>query len=658
MRAMRFSFAKLSAFHRGFGVSAALFLATTALAGLSIQSVYREAQVRKRLIADTHRSIANLVTVRLDTAMSDADRTAVAEIQMIEPHAEALLKKFGELEGTRPWLEPLVLVSRMHTNTDQLPTGPVHFDELLATAERSEHQAHSPGQAAVFYAKAASLATTTYARTAAFNGQARSELKAGEPVRAAGTYKKLIAGAETLDHKQARLSLIAREQLVVCYQLLGDRGNLRAAVLDLYRFLIGHRFILDDDTYAFYRGAAEKPLSELQREFDDIQRKVVASLRTRERLLDSIAMPLRANAAVRMTQIGNSGTHMAHVWTVSSVRALLARSLADPGPWSGIAVALLEEAANSETAAIAPPVPDDAVSGIRPLAWAPSWRVAAFPQSGTVDALASRELIRFAAFLLLVFGTVVAAMVLAARSVARELSLSRIRSDFVASVSHELKTPLSLIRMFAESLREGWVGEDKRAGYYEVITRESERLTGLINNVLDFSRIESGTRKYQRARADLREVLAGLLDRYQYHLKAARIELVEELPTEPVYASVDREAMEQVLVNLLSNAVKYMGNAGQGPRRVRVSLATSGEHAVMEVKDTGIGIAEHDRLHIFDRFWRANDDRVRAVAGSGLGLTLVKHIVEAHDGTIAIESLPGRGSTFAVTLPLSAGERV
>ena len=189
-----------------------------------------------------------------------------------------------------------------------------------------------------------------------------------------------------------------------------------------------------------------------------------------------------------------------------------------------------------------------AVLATLPLARAPHWRVAAFPQSGSVDALASREVTRFAALLVLVFGAVVIAMVLAARAVARELALSRTRSDFVASVSHELKTPLSLIRMFAESLREGWVSEDKRADYYEVITRESERLTGLINNVLDFSRIESGTRKYQRATADLRKILADLLDRYQYHLKAANIDLIVALPPEPVYASVDSEAIEQALI--------------------------------------------------------------------------------------------------------------
>ena len=179
--------------------------------------------------------------------------------------------------------------------------------------------------------------------------------------------------------------------------------------------------------------------------------------------------------------------------------------------------------------------------------------------------------------------------------------------------------------------------------------------TGLIDNVLDFSRIESGTRKYQRATTELGGIVRGLLDRYRYHLKAANIELIEELPSEPIEAFVDADAIEQVLVNLLSNAVKYMGDAGERPRTVNVSFSRNGTYAVIRIADTGVGMSEEDRVHIFERFWRADNAHVRAVAGSGLGLTLVKHIVEAHDGSITVDSVLGKGSTFAVTLPLSVG---
>jgi signal transduction histidine kinase len=606
--------------------------------------VYREAQMRKRLISDTHRSIADLISVRLDAAMQDEDRAVADEIQTVKLQAQTLLNKFQELEGSRPWLQPLVLVSSRPDSKPQAASRD-GFENLFAAAEGAEFR-EKPRDAAALYAKGVSAAGTGIQRAKALNGEARSELKAGDPLRAAEAYKKLIDETETLDSEQARLSVIARDQLVVCYRLLQDAANFRSAILDLYQFLVAHRFILDDDTYAFYRRELDGTLTQIQQELDPIQADLLPRLRAREQLSNSIAALLRAPNALVTTAIGSTGAQVAHVWTISNVRALLEHLLADPGPWSDVGVAIVEEGT----------VPSGAVPATLPLTRTSNWRVSTFPKSGSVETLASREVIRFAALLVLIVGTVVTVMVLAARSVARELALSRTRADFVASVSHELKTPLALIRMFAESLREGWVNEDKRADYYEVITRESERLTGLINNVLDFSRMESGTRTYQRATADLCEILRGLLDRYVYHLKAANIDLIREVPERPVYAFVDSEAIEQVLVNLLSNAVKYMGAAERQPRYVRASLTTTGNQAVIQIADSGIGISNEARVHMFERFWRADDERVRAVAGSGLGLTLVKHIVEAHDGTIDVESKLDRGTCFAVKLPAAGGQ--
>ena len=193
-----------------------------------------------------------------------------------------------------------------------------------------------------------------------------------------------------------------------------------------------------------------------------------------------------------------------------------------------------------------------------------------------------------------------------------------------------------------------------KSHYYEVITRESERLTGLINNVLDFSRLESGTRQYAFDTVDLRQLVQDLLDRYEFHLRAATIDLVRQLPDSPVFARADRDALEQVLVNLLSNAVKYMGDPAKTLRQVTVSIGRDAQQIVLRVSDTGIGMSEEQRPHIFERFYRSDDEQVRAVAGSGLGLTLVKAHIDAHAGTIVVDSTPGRGSTFAISLPLAS----
>ncbi len=428
--------------------------------------------------------------------------------------------------------------------------------------------------------------------------------------------------------------------------------------------------MLDRDLADFYARRITATLG--QTRLDASQQALWQHLRDREAQVLSLddaipeavregqSLPGTAIPAVALVPVGRSSAasgkstvSVAYSLESGSLQTLLDRTLRDRGPWSELAIGLVDSAGRTVSSSSHEPVPADATAATTVVASGRNLRVVAFPLSGSLDAQVARDVNRYAVWLVLVFGTVVAALALAARSVSRELRFSRLRADFVASVSHELKTPLSLIRMFAESLREGWVAEPQKQEYYEVITRESERLTGLINNVLDFSRIESGTRQYQFAVVDLRRLVVDLLERYAFHLRAANVELATEMPAESAWARVDRDAIEQVIVNLLSNAVKYMGDPAGQPRRVRVSLDRSADHLVLRVSDTGMGMSEEHRPHIFERFYRADDERVRGVAGSGLGLTLVKAHVEAHAGTIAVDSAPGQGSTFAISLPLA-----
>ncbi|MDA2925114.1 HAMP domain-containing histidine kinase, partial [Acidobacteria bacterium AH-259-L09] len=149
---------------------------------------------------------------------------------------------------------------------------------------------------------------------------------------------------------------------------------------------------------------------------------------------------------------------------------------------------------------------------------------------------------------------------------------------------------------------------------------------------------------------DLSELIKEILNRYRFHFEKVDIELVEDLPKEPVYSNVDCEAIEQVLINLFSNAMKYIGD---GERRVEVSLSVNAARGKIQVADTGIGMSEEQQRHIFNKFYRASENSARSVAGSGIGLTLVRHIVEAHQGEILVESSPKQGSIFTVLLPLS-----
>jgi signal transduction histidine kinase len=235
------------------------------------------------------------------------------------------------------------------------------------------------------------------------------------------------------------------------------------------------------------------------------------------------------------------------------------------------------------------------------------------------------------------------------RDVRRDLKLAEMRSQFVSSVSHELKTPLTAIRMFAETLRLRPSGDPAvREEYLDTIVKESERLSRLLNNVLDFSKIEQGKKVYRPAPASLVEIIQETARALEYPLKqqgfALGIACEEGLPE----VRVDRDGLEQALMNLLTNAMKYSGDS----REIGLQLKRQGTWAVIQVLDHGVGIGEAEQSRIFDKFYRVASPENDRLPGTGLGLSLVSHFAKAHQGRVEVESSPGRGSVFSLYLPL------
>ena len=280
----------------------------------------------------------------------------------------------------------------------------------------------------------------------------------------------------------------------------------------------------------------------------------------------------------------------------------------------------------------------------------PGWQVALYQPLGAAPHQAvRRQIMLFSGAFGILLVVIVAGSVTTYRLVRRESEVARLKEDFVANVSHDLKTPLSVIRMFGETLEMGRVTDPAtREEYYRVITRESERLSRLIDNVLDFSRIESGRRTYERVSSPVEPLVRESLEPFAYPLTKGGFRVDVDVAGDLPDVAVDPAAVGQALGNLIDNAIKYSGER----RTLRVRAARIGDDLALSVEDEGIGIPPAEHARIFEKFYRVGRSETQGRRGSGVGLALVRHVAEAHGGRVTVESRPGHGSRFTILLPV------
>jgi signal transduction histidine kinase len=254
----------------------------------------------------------------------------------------------------------------------------------------------------------------------------------------------------------------------------------------------------------------------------------------------------------------------------------------------------------------------------------------------------------YAVTLFLVLGAALLAAYLLLRDLHREAQAAEMRSHFVASVSHELKTPLTAIQAGAETLLLDRADPLATREYLQTILSESARLSRLVDNVLDFSRIEQGRRIYRMQSTCLAEVARSAAKAMEYPLSQLGFTLTISADETTPTLNADGDALKQALLNLIGNAMKYSGES----RQIEIRLGRRNDEVFCDIVDHGIGIAREDQLRIFERFHRVRSSQTESIAGTGLGLALALHVVEAHHGRIEVSSAVGRGSTFSVRLPL------
>lgn len=281
----------------------------------------------------------------------------------------------------------------------------------------------------------------------------------------------------------------------------------------------------------------------------------------------------------------------------------------------------------------------------------PGYKVGAtLGEDATMDNIYRGNIILYYILFATIIGLIFFGIVFIFRDISREGALSRMKTDFIANVSHEIKTPIATIRTLAENLKEGWIHKpEKQNSYFRMISSEAERLSYLAENILDFSRIEARKKIYRKEMVDPDTHLRKVIERFQLIHEGKNILLTTNISRDLPKIKISPEGIEQAILNLLDNAAKY-----SGPKKIIdfTAMQTNGQ-LVISVRDKGLGIPRSERKKIFEKFYRVDFKKNQKVPGSGIGLSLVKEIAEMHNGHIDVKSEPGKGSTFSLIIPVN-----
>jgi signal transduction histidine kinase/tetratricopeptide (TPR) repeat protein len=521
----------------------------------------------------------------------------------------------------------------------------------LAEAERVELRDKDYSRAIALYQPLLARATG-HDRAWLLHRLARTYRKAGRPDEARRTFEALAS--RTTDHVGVLpADLVARYELSADDATGGHQDRLTASSLALYRDLVSGQWLLDKSRYLYYaetaRGwaaAGHPPSGELAR--------LVAMDEAKRVLAEAFATG--AGTFVIMERKPEDGGRSPHIALVVATRWLQAHrwpdlfaAVAGDGVDVGMVASSGDVLYGAPPAGTAgPPAGGAFVASRLVQEGGLSWRVEVRPQhpaAWSAD-LARRQTV-YVTMLAAVLALMSCGTYFTLRVVRREIEIARMKSDFVSTVSHEFRSPLTAIRQLGEMLMRGRVPSDaRRQEYYERITHESDRLARVVENLLDFSRMEEGRKTYRFEPVDTSAWLAAVATHFEAQVSQNGHHLVSDIPSRLPEVLADREAISSALDNLLDNAVKY----SPAPATVRLDAVAGDDGVTIRVRDCGIGIAERDRPHVFDRFYRGTDEAARQVKGTGLGLSLVQHIVRAHGGRVTFESKTGEGTAFSVFL--------
>ena len=483
---------------------------------------------------------------------------------------------------------------------------------------------------------------------------ARTNRKAGLTDAALELFQKLERSTARIGELPA--GLLANYEICLIREERRSAAALAAEALELYRGLVAGRWRLEKSRYLFYSEATRNWLEATPARPPEYER-LRATEQHKLALTGAVEQVVQAPRRSVPTE---AGWHLAF-WKSNPFTALvLSDHFLSAHFWPRIFAAASTE--DLEVTLVAParhPVAGSAAPDRPQLVATRSlgeldlpWMLEARPRHPELlfADLARRQNL-YLTMLLLVMALLGFGGYLTVRTVRKEMEIARLKSEFVSTVSHEFRSPVTGIRQLAEILMRGQPSEERRRQYYEMIGHESDRLARLVENVLDFAQMEEGRKEYRFEPLETDAWLRALVEEFQTESAQQGVSLAATIPERLPTVLADREALTCAVHNLLDNAVKYSPEC----KTAWLEAEAKGTWLAIRVRDRGLGIAEEDQKHIFEKFYRGSGEAARHVKGAGLGLSLVKHIVTAHGGSVECQSRPGEGSTFTIHLPVLAG---
>jgi signal transduction histidine kinase len=629
-----------------------------------------------------------------DPAFIGKDYAAIRERAEKQFASDPLIGQALLLYRNEEPLFPLLLVS-----PDQKPADSPKADALLAArirrAEALEFADKNYRAAAALYRELHNLALGRDLKAGMLTDQARCLQKAGEYDEAVRVYSQVTSEySNCLTSSRLPLGILARLQTVECYERSGDFRGAAKHGLDLYRELLKKPSALSEDQFKTYitlvgeaidtllageKGAQvseeyRKEYADLKKLQSDRMKEWAAAGLLRQEVIPELARSLAQSGAYSPNtyhfskNIGGRDLLLLAAWIPdrngSEIAGMFGVQLDSDYLLEGVLPEALGNVPLNDGAEVVladlggrPLSEKRSASTALPLVTEyfednfPPWKIELFqaPAKG-LERLDLRRNFYFWTILTLIVVLAFGAFLIV-RTIGHEMEVLKIKSDFVSSVSHEFKTPLTSIRSLMERLVDGKVRDGaKMDQYFSIIAQDTDRLTRLVNNLLDFSKIEEGKKEYDFSDTDIVRIATEQVQSFKKEQVLGgpdiRLEIAGDIPN----LRADADALSRALANLLSNAVKFTP-AGKA---IRVGLSSDGENVILEVEDEGIGIHPDEVGKVFEKFFQGRNALDRSARGTGLGLTLVKHAVEAHGGKILVESRLGLGSKFSLIFPIKS----